>query len=512
MDLSRWIDGWAEMTPEKDALRCDGVTLDYAAFADAVGRLARSLRHALGLKHGDRVAYLGLNSPKMLVLLFACARTGTILVPLNWRLAPPEHRHILADSGAAALFAEPAFLAQTGPVLAALPPLKSIAYGPKAAGWQEYAALIEAPGGSASAGSPAELGDPLLLVYTSGTTGQPKGAVLTQEALLWNAVNATHAHDLTSADRILTTLPMFHVGGLNIQTLPALHAGASVTLHRRFDAGRMLKEVAAWRPSLTLMVPATLQACLRHPDFAATDLSSLRLIMAGSSTIPAALIEGFHARGIPVGQVYGATETAPVALYLRGPDARRKIGSTGKPAIHCRARIVDAAGSEVEAGAAGEILVQGPNLFRGYWNDPAATASAFRDGWYCTGDIGHRDAEGYYYIDDRKKDVIISGGENIYPAELENVLAACPEIEEAAVIGRPDPRWGEVAVAVVVRKPGAILDAAAVLALFEGSLARFKHPRAIVFARALPRNVMGKVLKHELRSSLDSSPDSGGES
>jgi fatty-acyl-CoA synthase len=326
--------------------------------------------------------------------------------------------------------------------------------------------------------------------------------VLTQDALFWNAVNAAHAHDLTSEDHVLTTLPMFHVGGLNIQTLPALHAGATVTLHRRFDPTAKLRDIAARRPTITLMVPATMSAILRHPDFAATDISSLRLIMAGSSTIPEALIRAFHERGVPVGQVYGSTETAPVAIYLRGPEARARVGAAGRSAIHCGIRIVDEAGNDVPPGRPGEILVKGPNLFLEYWGDPAATAAALDDGWFHTGDIGHRDAEGFIWIDDRKKDVVISGGENIYPAELENVLADCPDIAEAAVVARPDERWGEVAVAVVVAKPGCGIDAARVLALFDGRLARFKHPRDVVFVDALPRNVMGKILKYELRDRL----------
>ena len=501
MDLSAWIERWADFQPAKCAVHFAGRDRSYGEMAARIRRLAAALKHELGIGRCDRVAYLGMNSPDMLELLFACARLGAMLVPLNWRLAAPEHRYMLQDCGAAALFAEPEFLAQCAAIRAAMPALKGVAYSAPADGWLPYQALVDAAAGND--GNPhVGYDDAVLLVYTSGTTGRPKGAVLTQNALFFNAVNATHAHDLSSADHVLTTLPMFHVGGLNIQTLPALHAGASVTLHRRFDPAETLAAIAGRKPSLTLMVPATMAALLQHPDFPRADLGSLRLIMAGSSNIPAALIQGFHARGIPVGQVYGSTETAPIAIYLRAADAFGHVGSTGKPAIHCEVRIVDAAGAAVRPGQAGEILVRGANLFRDYWGDSAATQAALQDGWYHTGDIGHQDPAGFVTIDDRKKDLIISGGENIYPAELENVLADCPEIAEAAVVGAPDPRWGEVAVAIVVRKPGSRLDAAAVLSLFDGRLARFKHPRAVLFRDTLPRNVMGKVLKFEIRREI----------
>ena len=501
MDLSGWIEGWAAQAPDKTAVHFEGGEITYGEMAARIRRLAAALKHRLGVGRGDRVAYLGLNRPEMLDLVFACARLGAMLVPLNWRLAAPEHLYILGDCGARVLVAEPDFVAQCAALRAARPDLPAVGLDRPAEGWLSYDAVL-ADGAGDDANPHVDPSCPLLLVYTSGTTGHPKGAVLTQDALFWNAVNATHAHDLTSADHVLTTLPMFHVGGLNIQTLPALHAGATVTLHRRFDPAATLRDIAARRPTPTLMVPATMSAPIRPPTFTTTDLGSLRLIMTGSSTIPAALIRAFHDRGVPVGQVYGATETAPVAIYLRAGDALGRIGSAGRPAIHCGIRIVDDAGADQPAGAAGEVLVTGPNLFLEYWGDPAATEAALRDGWFHSGDIGHRDADGFIWIDDRKKDVVISGGENIYPAELENVLADCPDIVEAAVVARPDERWGEVAVAVVVARAGSGLDAAGVQALFDGRLARFKHPRDVVFVDALPRNVMGKILKYEMRARL----------
>jgi len=466
LNLSRIVEHWAEHRPSRVALHFEGADLTYAELWKRVVRAARGLRVA----KGERIAWLGYNHPDMLVLLFAAARCGAILVPLNWRLTAAEHRAILRDCQPRWLFSD----AELAPAARALGiPLGS----------------LDAQTGAAAAGTDD---DELLLVYTSGTTGKPKGAVLTQAALLWNGYNSMHAHDLGQADHVLSTLPMFHVGGLNNQTVPALLAGATVTLHKRFEAGAWLAAVQARKPTLSLLVPATLQAVIAHRDWARCNLSSLRLLNTGSMVVPESLIRAFHERGVAVGQIYGATETAPIAIVLLREDAMRKVGSTGKPALHCEVKLVD-----------GEICVRGPNVMRRYWNDPAATAQVLdHEGWFRTGDLARVDDEGYYWIVGRSKDVIISGGENIYPAELENVMADCPEIAESAVVGVADAKWGEAACAVVVRRPGAVIDEAAVLALFKDRLARYKHPRRVVFADALPKSALGKIRKHELKKLL----------
>lgn len=497
--LAHWLDRQADFLADKPALCFEGAALGYGDFAERVRRVARLLKHELGVGRGDRVAFLGYNSPDFLTLLFAAARLGAMFIPLNWRQAPPEHSYILADAGASVLVCEPEFQAAAESIRAAHPDCTFVAQGFSGAGWLAFEELLDTARGD-DRNPHVDYSQPLLVVYTSGTTGHPKGAVLTQNALFWNAVNSTHMHDLTSQDRVLTVLPLFHVGGLNIQTLPALHAGATVLLQRRFEPTATLHAIAHERPSLVVLVPATLRALIDHPQWLATDLSSLRVVTTGSSIVPIPLMQAFHARGVPVIQVYGCTETAPIAIYQRREDAERTLGSTGKPALHCEIRIVDNEGQDVSAGEAGEILVRGPTVMYEYWGDEPATRRALREGWFYTGDIGHYDAEGYYYIDDRKKDLIISGGENIYPAELELVLHECPDIVEAAVVGRADERWGEVAVAVVVKRAGSALDEDGIKALFEGRLARYKHPRAVVFVERLPRNVMGKVLKFLLRT------------
>jgi fatty-acyl-CoA synthase len=499
MALSRWIANHAARTPDKFALRLGDRTLTYRNLAQRIDRLAAGLARDLGVTPGTRIAILAYNGFEYIELVMACARLGAILVPLNWRLALPELAYILKDAGASALICDPEFHDAGEALRTQFPELRLVGIGSVGGHWLSYERLLV----PAEAGPDAGDDDaPHLIVYTSGTTGRPKGAVLTQRALVANARNGVDAHDLTASDLIFTFLPMFHVGGLNIQTLPALYVGATVAMLRRFEPGAVLDGLAALRPSVTLLVPAVMKALIEHPRWAATNLASLRIAMAGSSIVPVELLRAFHARGVSVGQVYGSTETAPTAIVLKRHDAMRKEGSTGTPALLCEARVVDEAGHDVARGVAGEILVRGPNVMRGYWNDPEATAEALVDGWFHTGDVGHQDDEGYFWIDERKKDMIISGGENIYPAELEAVIAECPAVAEASVVARADAKWGEVPVAVIVRNPGAAVTAAEIKALFDGRLARFKHPHDVVFVNALPRNVMGKVLRYKLRETL----------
>ncbi|MEQ9331363.1 AMP-binding protein [Thalassobaculum sp.] len=484
--IAAWIDRHAAERPDAPAVRFGDATLDYARMAALIDGTAGWLRATHGIGRGDRVAWLGTNHPDMLVLLFAVARLGAVLVPLNWRLAVPELRYVMLDCGPKLLVAQPAF-AESAAALPHDPAACAVHLADPAAGGLAAvagAATVEDTGGDA---------DPLLVVYTSGTTGRPKGAVLTQGAVATNAANARAMHAMTAGDRVLTVLPMFHVGGLNIQTTPVLQAGGTVTLHERFDPGATLAAIETLRPSLTVLVPATLKAMIEHPRWAATDLSSLRAVATGSSDVPVELMVAFRDRGVPVIQVYGATETAPVAVFQTVGDPDGELGSIGRPAPGCSIRLVDEDGAEVPDGTVGEIQVKGANVAAGYWDDDAATAAAFHDGWFRTGDLALRDRTGAYWFRDRLKNVIISGGENIYPAELERVLRTLDGVAEAAVVGRADPRWGEVPVAVVVPAPGAARDRAAVLAGFRDRLARFKHPKDVVFVEELPRNALGKV-------------------
>jgi fatty-acyl-CoA synthase len=467
LSLWRWPERHADHAPDRVALRFEGGAITWRGFSRAVEDTAAALS-GRGVGHGDRVGFLGHNHTSQLVLLFACARLGAIQVPLNWRLAAPEWQFILADSGTR--------------LLCATPDMLDAARGAAPDG------CVVADATALGSGEPTTpVGgddDPLLLVYTSGTTGRPKGALLDQRALLFNALNARHGFDLTSADRVLTVLPLFHVGGLNIQTTPALYAGAEVVLQSRFDPAAFFDSVEHDRPTLSLVVPAVMQALVAHSRWASADLSCLRAVGAGSSDVPLPLIEAFHAKGVPVQQVYGATETCPIALLQTRGEALAAPGSIGRPAMHAECRLAPS----------GEIEVRGPAVLRGYWKRD----DALRDGWFPTGDIGRVDEHGRWWFTDRLKHVIISGGENIYPAEVERVLASAPGVAEGAVVGRPDAKWGEVPVAVVV--PAETFDAARVLAHFEGRIARFKHPRAVVTLPALPRTALGKVAVADLRA------------
>jgi fatty-acyl-CoA synthase len=497
MDLCDWIDRNAGFAPDQQAIRFEGDSISYRELAARVARAAHALR-ALGVVEGDRVAWLGQNHPRVIELLFACARIGAMLVPLNWRLAAPEHARALADCAPAVLFAATGFAEALGPPDGPLADMERMAIGGAPAGWRDGDALLSA---SAPDAGPTEgsYDAPALLCYTSGSTGAPKGVVLTQRALFFNAVNSTHMHGLTRADRVLTTLPLFHVGGLCIQTLPALHAGATVILHAKFDAAATLEAIARERITLTVLVPAQIDMLAAHAAWPDTDLSSLRAISTGSMIVPQRSFQHVHARGVPLVQVYGATETSPIATYVVASDAMRKAGSAGKPAMHCSVRIVDGDGADVPANHRGEILVCGPNVMSGYWNAPGATEQALAGGWYHSGDIGHFDDEGFLWIDGRRNDLIISGGENIYPAEIENVLAESPDIAEVVVVGRPGGKWGETVVAVVVPRAGRRLAEADVLALLDARIARFKRPREVIFVPELPRSALGKVRREALR-------------
>jgi fatty-acyl-CoA synthase len=493
MDLADLIDRNAAFAPDKPAIRFGGAALTYAQLAQRIAAAARALKSELGVGRGDRVAILSLNHPDYLVLLYACARLGAMLVPLNWRLAVPEQVFILRDASVKALIVEKGFADVVEPLKQALPDIHVIGldFVPS------FDDLLAA--GNGDGRNPhVDLSAPLLIVYTSGTTGRPKGAVLRQEALVWNAVMSQHMHDMTAADHVLTVLPLFHVGGLNIQTTPALQLGATATLHPRFTPDGTLDALANDKPSLTVLVPATMQAVIEHPRWRETDIACLRALTTGSTQVPQGLVDAFTARCIPVLQVYGSTETCPVAVYTRA-NGDQRVSSTGLPGLVCEARVVDEAGAEVATGVAGEVVVRGPNVFFEYWGNTAATRETLRDGWYHSGDIGTRDADGHFFIHDRKKNMIISGAENIYPAEIERVLIAHDDVAEAAVIGRPDPKWQEVPVAYVVRRSGAACDARTLEAHLLTQLARFKVPREYVFVDALPRNAMGKVQHFMLR-------------
>jgi len=498
--LGDWIRRQAEKGPERRALNYDEKTWNYAFFADRIERCARGLSLVMGLRPGDRIAYLGRNHPDLLTLVFAAARLGLTVVPMNWRLAPPEHEAILADAAPALLVVDGAFADTVATLSAGAVSWRPVGLDVLVQGWPTFEDLLLGRGEAISFGSDTA---PLLIVYTSGTTGLAKGAVLTQDAVRWNAANSVDMHGLNSDDHILTALPLFHVGGLNIQTLPALAIGAMVRLETHFDPGGVLRIIGEDNPTLTVLVPAMMKALIDHPDFHHTDLGSLRQITTGSSIVPTGQIQTFHARGIPVTQVYGTTETAPIAVYQRAEDAFRTIGSTGGPAKHGMMRLVDEEGKEPAPGEPGEIQIRGPQVMTGYWRNAHATAEAFDGDWFRTGDIGRLDEDGMLRVEARKDDLIKSGSERIYPVEIEDLLRRVDGVDDVVVVGRADPDWGEVPVAVVKLETGAKRDAGRLLQALEGKIARFKWPKDVHFVDALPRSALGKVLRYRVRDVLD---------
>ena len=467
----------ARLRPDATALHFEGAEVTYGDLARRCERLAAQLWHRWGVREGDRLAWLGGNHPGQVMLLFALARIGAIFLPLNFRLTPAELGSLLADCGARHLVHD----ANWAGAAQELGSHAGLALHP------DHDLLSELPGPAApDRGRPSS---PVLLVYTSGTTGRAKAAVHTQANLLANMAIASTVQELSSRDVVATMLPLFHVGGLCIQTLPALHVGASVILHSRFAAGAALDCFERQRPTLTLQVPATLKALLDHPQWGATDLSSLRAVWAGSSLLPRQCIEAFHARGVPVCNVYGATETGPFSIALPPAQARSHAGSCGWPAPGVQARI------DAQVHGVGELLIRGPNVVTRYWPDLVACDG---EGWFHTGDLASQAPDGSFTIVGRAKDLIISGGENIHPAEVESVLSEHPAVAECAVFGVADDEWGETVAAAIVLAPGRSVSEQELQAHLAGRLARFKQPRRWLWLSSLPKTALGKVQREPL--------------
>ncbi len=490
--VDSWLEHWAARRPTDTAIVLPEGDLSWQALFTRVAGTARALVDA-DVRRGERVAVLAGDGSLMLEVLFACARLGAAIVPLNTRLTAHELAVILDDASPTLLIAD----SPHGGAARAAVELSS----------NDIEPLVVDPvhGAAVDAAPPPRTGrthDVVLIAYTSGTTGTPKGAMLDQAALTANASNVAAMMDLTSQDRVLNVMPQFHVGGLNVHATPTLRAGATLVQPRRFDPTEAFEELDQ-RATLGTLVPAMLVAVQALPAWESATFRHLRSLNSGASPVPRELIEKVHAKGVPVTQVYGLTETSPLALALPAERARDKIGSCGIPGLSVDVRLVDTDGNDVGADQPGEVLVRGANVTRGYWNQPEATAASFLDDeWFRTGDIARTDHEGFFFIEDRRTDVIISGGENIYPAELEAVLATIDGIAEAAVISRPDQRWGQVPTIVAVRSDPGITDTD-VLSAFDDRIARYKHPREIAWVDHLPRTAMGKVKKHELRSLLD---------
>jgi len=499
--LGRWTRDRALATPDRVAVDDRGVTLRYRDLHARATALATALR-AAGYGVGDRVATVTGNSADQVVLLFACAQAGLVLAPLSWRLSPGELAEQLEIADPAVVLVEQEFttLADAALERLPLPPRRT------ALGRSGIEAHVPPPTRRPGADAPGVQGpvrddDPLLLVFTSGTGGSPKGALLTHANCFWTNLSLSRTVELTSRDVVLSVLPQFHAGGWNIQPLLAWWTGATVVLERTFEPERVLQLVAERGVTTMMGVPTNYLILAEHPAFEHTDLSSLRLAVVGGAPMPEPLLRTWHRRGVALTQGYGLTEAGPNVLCLPDDVAQSRSGSAGTPYPHVEVAVADPVTGQLldEPGAvSGELLVRGPGVFAGYFRDPAATAAALVGGWLRTGDLVERDADGYYRVIDRLKDVFIVGGENVSPAEVEAALARHPGVAEVAVVGRPDDRWGEVGAAFVVRRRGVPVDAVELEEHCRRELAHFKVPRSFTFVPSLPRTSLQKVSRTAL--------------
>jgi fatty-acyl-CoA synthase len=490
----------AARTPDKVMTVFEGEATTYREMADRAAALAGGLA-ARGVDSCDVVALLSYNCPEFLEALFAANYLGAIAMPINWRLAAPEVRYILDHSGARALVCDESLLPLADEATVGLEDsLVRVSITP--VGAERWISLGDLRADSNEVGRVAAAGDDVhRLMYTSGTTGRPKGVMLTHANLAWKNLAHTIEFGFTEADLGLACGPLYHVGALDLTTTSLIAAGAATIIHRSFDASDVVDEIERSRVSTVWLAPAMVNAIMALPGIEQRDLSSVRVVINGGEKMPIPLIERIQ-RVFPsawFADAYGLTETVSGDTFLDRESIVTKLGSVGRPCLYLELDVWDEAGASVPPGEQGEIVMRGPKVFKGYWRDGDATAAAFTGGWFHTGDIGVRDADGYLYIVDRLKDMIVSGGENIASSEIERVLYEHDSVLEAAVIGRPDDRWGEVPVAFVVlhQNEGATPDE--LIAHCEVQLARFKVPREITFVEALPRNPSGKVLKRELR-------------
>ncbi|WP_328477931.1 long-chain fatty acid--CoA ligase [Streptomyces sp. NBC_00377] len=489
--LGSWPARRARKTPHRTALVHGGQSTDYRTLYARTTRLAHALR-LRGLRRGDRIAYLGPNHPSYLETLFAAGTLGAVFVPLNTRLAGPEIAYQLADSGAKVLVYGPGHAG----LVAGLPGNTDVrTYVEVGAEYEE--ALTSAP--AEPIDEPVAPDDTCIIMYTSGTTGRPKGAMLTHGNLTWNAINVLVDTDLIADERALVSAPLFHTAGLNMLTLPVLLKGGTCVLVDAFDPQGTFDLIEEHRITFMFGVPAMFDQVARHPRWKDADLSSLRILTCGGSPVPTPLIAAYQERGLTFLQGYGMTEASPGTLFLDAEHAVSKAGSAGVPHFFSDVRVLRPDLSPVDVDETGEVVVRGPHVMPGYWGLPEETAASFADGWFRSGDAARIDEDGYVHIVDRIKDMIISGGENIYPAEIEDLLLAHPDVVECAVIGVPDDKWGEVPRAVVVPREGARLDPDEVLASLAGRLAKYKIPKSVVLADDLPRTASGKLLKSRVR-------------
>jgi len=492
----------AQLNPERTALIFEGEETLYGQFGDRVRRQATLLKTG-GVCVGDRVGYLGFNHPALLETLFAAQALGAIFVPLNFRLTAEELTFIINDAGIHTLVVDDALQPVLEPARPNLCCQHFFSSESEADGWRHLATERDGAEPLAAAVS-VDQHDVAIIMYTSGTTGLPKGAMLTHGNVMWNNFNATLAFGGSRDDVIITVAPLFHIGGLNVMTLGSFHSGSTLVLLRNFDPVQVLQDFERYKVTHMFGAPAMYLFMSQQPQFADTDLSAIKNLICGAAPVPESLIELYGARGVDFCQGYGLTETAPFSAFLTPEWAVSKLGSAGQPPLYSDTRIVDDNNRELPTGERGEICLRGPNIMKGYWNRPEATAEAIDpEGWFHSGDVGYLDEDGFLFICDRLKDMVISGGENVYPAEVEGALYKHEAIAEVAVIGLPDEKWGEAVTAVAALHEGRTLTLEELREFAEPLLARYKLPLRLHIVDALPRNPAGKVLKFVLKEQLE---------
>ena len=478
-----WLEGRKRLAPDQIAL-VDGETGRRCSYDLLYRRSVRAARYLseMGISKGDRVAFLAPNDMAVFVCFFACERLGAIFVPLNWRLSPRELNGILEDAGPKVLLfhrrMEHLAAALAAPSIVPLD-LLDPDDPPK-------------PEGEEEADYPS-LSDPAMILYTGGTTGKPKGVVLTHGSIFWNSINTILSWQLTAKDRALSCLPLFHTGGLNALSLPVLQAGGTLVIIDRFDPDRVMDVIDRERCTIALMVPTMYHLLIRSPRFAEKSFPTMREFLSGGAPCPREVYRAFANKGLPFREGYGLTEAGPNNFVTDPSTARKKPGTVGKPMLYNQVRIVSEDGTDSPAGSVGEIWIRGGHLFDRYWNNPEATAESLVDGWLRTGDLGMRDEEGDFYIVGRKKEMIVTGGENVYPAEVEQIIAEHPEVEQVVVVGAPDPKWGEAVAAAVVPRKGSCLTGEGLRSYLRGRLAAYKIPKAVLFMDELPKTPVGKI-------------------
>jgi len=502
MYIGDWLARREMLTPDKVALidaQRGFKAITYRQWNRTANQTAHFLR-SLGIGKGDRVAVLALNCVEFLDVWFACGKLGAIMQPLNWRLAPSELVGLIDDATPRVLIYGSDFEAATQVIRARATSIQVYvalerAIAPDDHLFTEREAFTDAP----PSGVELDWDDAWAICYTGGTTGLPKGAVLTHRSITANSVNTIVSWGLTPDDVTILNSPLFHTGGLNVFTAPLVHIGGTSIVCKGFDVDQVFDLIRDRGVTITFGVPTMLIAMQQHPRWAEADFSKLKLIISGGAPCPLPVFEKFWERGIDFKTGYGLTEAGPNTFWLPQADVRRKPGAVGFPLFHVDVKVVDGAGAECNADVVGELLIRGPHVCNGYWNRPEETAKTIINGWLHTGDLARRDSEGYYTIVGRSKDMIISGGENIYPAEVESVLHAHPAIAEAALIGVPDEKWGEVGRAIVVLPSGATLTPEELTAFCQPRLARFKIPKSFVFVESLPKTAAGKIDKKVLQ-------------